>query len=57
MIFPFKLRNFKLWKMPKLLNLRFSEAWYFLNCENNELENSSKIFFSVSERHRWAGVG
>jgi len=32
-----KLRNFKLWKMPKLLNFRFSEWWYFWNCDNTEL--------------------
>jgi len=26
MIFPIKLRNFKQWKMPKLLNFRFPEG-------------------------------
>ena len=53
-IFPIKLRNFKLWKMTKLLNFRFPEGWYFSNFGNTEQKRSSKIFFSVSERHRWA---
>jgi len=52
--FPVKIRNFKLLKMPKLLNLRFPEGWYFLNCDNTERKRSSKTFLSVSERHRWA---
>jgi len=55
--FPNKLRNFKLWKMPKLLNFRFPEGLYFLICDNTELKKSSKIIFSVSKRHRWAVVG
>jgi len=50
--FSFKLRNFKSWKMPKLVNLRFSAEWYGLNLDNTELKRSSKIKFSVSERHR-----
>jgi len=41
--------------MPKLLNFRFPEGWYFFNFENTELKRSSKIFFS--ERHRWAVIG
>jgi len=41
-------------KMLTLLNFRFTEGWYFfLNCENTEVKISSKIFLSVSERHRW----
>ena len=56
-IFPTKVRNFKLWKMAKLLNFRFPEGRYFLNCDDTELKRSSKINFSVSERHRWAVVG
>jgi len=44
-------------KMPKSLNFKFSEGWYFLNCDNTELKRSSTIFFSVSDRHRWAVVG
>jgi len=43
--------------MPKLLNFRFPERWYFFNFDNAELKRSSKTFFSVSERHRWAVVG
>ena len=43
--FPNKVRNFQLWKMPKLLNFRFLEGRYFLNCDNIELRRSSKIFF------------
>jgi len=56
-IFPTEVGNFKLLKMPKLLNFRFPEGRYFLNCDNAELKISSKINFSVSERHRWAVVG
>jgi len=56
-IFSTKARNLKLWKMAKLLNYGFQEGWYFLNYNSNELKRSSKIFFSVSERHRWALVG
>jgi len=44
-IFSTKVRNFKLWRMPKLLNFRFLEEWYFWNCDNIELNRSSKIFF------------
>jgi len=29
----------------------------FSNCKNTELKRSSKIFFSVAERHRRAVVG
>jgi len=57
MVFPIKLRNFKLWKMPKLINFRFSEGRYFLNRDNTELKRSSEINFPVAERHRWAEVG
>ena len=28
-IFSTKIRNFKLWKMTKLINFRFPEGWYF----------------------------
>jgi len=43
--------------IPKLLNFRFPEELCFLNCDNAKLKISLKIFFSVSERHRWAVVG
>jgi len=56
-IFTIKVRSFKLWKRPKLSNFRFPEGWYFLNCDSTELKRSCTIFFSVSERHRWAVVG
>jgi len=46
-IFTTKKRNFKLWKMPKLLNLGISQIG----------KRSSKLNVSVSERHRWAVVG
>ena len=42
--------------MPKLLDFRFAGGDMFLNCDNTELKRSFKIFFSVSERHRWAVV-
>jgi len=29
-IFLIEIRNFKLWKMPKLLNFRFRDGRYFL---------------------------
>jgi len=29
--FSIKIRNFKIWEMPKLLNLRFPEKDIFLN--------------------------
>ena len=48
-IFFIKIRNFKLWETPKLLNFRFPEGWYFFNCDNTEMKKSSKIF-SVAER-------
>jgi len=51
-VFSIEIRNIKLWKMPKLLNFRFLEVWCFVKCDNTELERSSKIFFSASERHR-----
>jgi len=57
MIFPIKMRNFKFWKMPKLLNFSFPKWWYFLKCGNTELKTSSKIIFYVFEKHRWAVVG
>jgi len=56
-IFSTKILSFKLLKMPKSLNFRFPEGWYFLNCDNAEPERSSNINISVSERHRWALVG
>jgi len=56
-IFFTKIRNFKPFKMPKSKNLRFLEGWYFFNWDNTELKRSSKIFFSVAERHRWAVKG
>jgi len=43
-IFPIKLRNFKLRKMPKLLNFRFPNGWYFLNCDSTKLKRSSVFF-------------
>jgi len=55
--FPIILRNFERWKMPKLLNFRFPEECYFFKFDNTELKRFSNIFFSVSERHRWAVVG
>jgi len=42
--------------MPKSINFRFPEGWYFLNWGKTELKRSSKIFFSVSGPHRWAIV-
>jgi len=56
-IFPTKTRNYKLWKMPKLLNFRFPVGRYFFHCKKNWMKKSSKIFYSVSERHRRALVG
>jgi len=35
----------------------FQRGDIFLNCDKTELNRSSKIDFSVSERHRWAVVG
>jgi len=55
--FSFSMRNFKLWKMPKLLNSRFLKGRYFLNCDDTELKRFSKINVSVCERHRWAVGG
>jgi len=43
--------------MLQLLIFTFPEGCYFFNCDNTELKRSSKIIFSVSERHRWAVVG
>jgi len=43
--------------MPKFINFRFPEGWYFLHCDSTELKRFSKIIFSVSERHRWAVLG
>jgi len=37
-IFSTKIRNFKLWKMPKLVDFRFLEGGYFLNFYNTELK-------------------
>ena len=56
-IFFIKMRNYKLRKVPKLLNFSFPEGWYFLNCYNTELKRSSKIIFPVAERHRLAMLG
>ena len=53
-IFSIKIRNFELWRMPKLLNFIVSGGDIFLNCDNAELKRSFKMKFSVSERHRWA---
>ena len=36
--------------MPKLLNFRFWDGWYSLNCKNTEQNRSFKIFFSVFEQ-------
>jgi len=44
-------------KRPELLYFSFPEGLYFLNCDKTELKKSSKINFSVAERHRWAVVG
>ena len=55
--FSLEIRNFKLWKIAKLLDFRFPEGWYFLKRDNTELKRSYKILFSVSERHRWAVMG
>jgi len=52
-----KIRNFKLWKMPKQLNLRFPEGGYFLNCDNTELKRSSKIFFLCCRTASLGGRG
>jgi len=43
--------------MIRILNIRFPEGGYFLNFDNSELKRSSKIFFSVAVRHRWAVKG
>jgi len=43
--------------MPKLLNYKFPEGRNFLNWDNTGLKRSSKINFSVFERHLWAVVG
>ena len=48
------IRNFQLWKTPKLLPSRFPEGKYFLNCDNAELKKSPEVNFPVSERHCWA---
>jgi len=40
-----------------IIKFQVSRGWHFLNCDNTELKRSSKIKFSVSERHRWAVVG
>jgi len=55
-IFSFTVRNFKLWKMPQLLNFGFPEGWYFFKCDNTKLKTSSKINVSGSQRHHWAVV-
>jgi len=56
-IISIKIRNFKLWKRRKLINIRLPEGWYFFNSDNKELKRSSKTFFSVSERYVWAVGG
>ena len=33
--------------MSKLLNFRFPEGWYFLNCDNTEVETSIIFFFCL----------
>jgi len=43
--------------MPKLLHFWFPGGDILLNSDNTELKISSKIFFSVPERHRYAVVG
>jgi len=55
--FPLKYKILSFWKMPKLLDFRFPEEWYFLKCDYTELKRSSKINFPVAEQHRWAVVG
>ena len=54
--FSTKIRNFKFWKMPELLNFTIPEGWYFLNCDNTELKRSPKIFFFCF-RTAWLGDG
>jgi len=54
-IFSIKIPNFKLWEMPKILNLRFPEGCYFFDFDNTE-QTGPLNFFSVSERQRWAVV-
>jgi len=55
---PPEIRNFKLWKMPKLLNSGFQRGDNFLYADKTELKRSCKIFFfPVSEQHRWAVMG
>jgi len=45
-IFPIELRNFKLWKMPELLNfIGFQKCDIFLNFDKTDLKRFSKIFF------------
>jgi len=34
--------------VPKLLNIKFPEGRYILNCDNTELKRFPKIFFSIS---------
>jgi len=52
-----KLRNFKLWEIPKSLNSWFPERWYFFKYWQQWIEKIlSRTFFSVSERYRWAVV-
>ena len=36
--------------MPKLLNFKFPEGFYFFNCDNTEPKRSSKIFFFCFRR-------
>jgi len=55
--FSIKIRNFKLWEMPKKLNFTFSEGWYFLNYDNTELKRSSKIFFFCCRTASLGGSG
>jgi len=54
--FPLRYAILSFWKC---LNNEISgfQRWYILNCDNIELKRSSKIIFSVAERHRWAVVG
>jgi len=53
--FSIELRNFKVWKMPKLLNFRFSEGRYFFLILT--ILDKKDLNFSVSEQHRWAVAG
>jgi len=55
--FSIKIRNFKLLKMPKLINFRFAEGLYFSNYDKTELIRSSKIFFLCFRTASLGGSG